>query len=135
MHIVYLSLGSNLGEKEVVLRNAISSIKEKVGDVLRQSSFYQTEPWGFDSTNQFLNACICVSTNLTPIQLLETTQGIEKALGRDKKSIDGHYSDRVIDIDILLYDDLQLQTPELTIPHPLMKQRDFVMVPLKEILE
>lgn len=135
MHIVYLSLGSNLGEKEVVLRNAISSIKEKVGDVLRQSSFYQTEPWGFDSTNQFLNACICVSTNLTPTQLLETTQGVEKALGRDKKSIDGHYSDRVIDIDILLYDDLQLQTPELTIPHPLMKQRDFVMVPLKEILE
>ena len=140
VHKVYLGLGSNLGDKEGNIRNAISLIGERVGTVLRQSSLIETEPWGFESENTFLNGVILCETTLTPRQLLKATQKIERELGRKKKRI-SHlspptsrlYKDRSIDIDILLYDDLTLDEPDLKIPHPLMTQRDFVMIPLKEI--
>ena len=83
---------------------------------------------------RFLNACVRVSTTLTPRQLLAATQQIERALGRTAKSAGGVYHDRVIDIDILLYDDLRVDEPDLKIPHPLMTERDFVMIPLREIM-
>lgn len=132
-HIVYLGLGTNLGDKEANLRMAVEEIRKRVGEVTSLSAFYTSEPWGFQSDNSFLNAVCCVSTNLSPTKTLTITQDIERFLGRLKKSIGGVYSDRVIDIDILLYDDLHIDTPELTIPHPLMWQRDFVMIPLREI--
>ena len=144
-HNAYLGLGSNLGDREANIRKAISLIGKKVGRVLRQSSLIETEPWGFESANKFLNAVILCETTLTPRQLLKVTQSIERQLGRRKKSSASRlpspsssspvsYSDRPIDIDILLYDDLTVDEPDLKIPHPLMQQRDFVMIPLQEIL-
>lgn len=133
-HTLYLSLGTNLGSRQENLDTAISRIGESVGQVLRCSSFLQTEPWGFHSDNSFLNAAICVETTLTPQQVLSATQAIERDMGRRHKSVNMVYHDRIIDIDILLYDDVRITTPELTIPHPLMYERDFVMIPLREIL-
>ncbi len=133
MHTVYLSLGTNLGDKERNLTDAIRMIGEKVGEVVRQSSFITTEPWGFSSDNTFLNCAICIHTAHSPLGVLRLTQDIERQMGRLSKSVNGEYHDRVIDIDILLYDDLKINTPLLTIPHPLMHERDFVMIPLKEI--
>lgn len=133
MATVYLGLGTNLGNKEANLRTAIYKLQERIGKQVSLSSFYETAPWGFESGHSFLNAAIGLETSLSPIEILHITQDIEKELGRTKKSVNGSYSDRLIDIDILLYDTLVLQTPELTIPHPLMTERDFVMKPLIEI--
>ncbi|MBE6275460.1 MAG: 2-amino-4-hydroxy-6-hydroxymethyldihydropteridine diphosphokinase [Bacteroides sp.] len=133
MHKVYLGLGTNQGDKEANLRAAVEEIEKRVGEITSLSAFYDTEPWGFASDNRFLNAVCCVSTGLEPFELLAVTQNIERMLGRRTKSVNGFYSDRPIDIDILLYDDLRLYTPTLTIPHPLMTERDFVMKPLEEI--
>lgn len=133
MATVYLGLGTNLGDKEANLRTAIYKLQERIGKQVSLSSFYETAPWGFESNHSFLNAAIGLETSLSPIEILYITQEIEKELGRTKKSVNGSYSDRLIDIDILLYDTLVLQTPELTIPHPLMTERDFVMKPLIEI--
>ncbi|MBR6853166.1 MAG: 2-amino-4-hydroxy-6-hydroxymethyldihydropteridine diphosphokinase [Prevotella sp.] len=133
LHRVFLGLGSNLGEKEENIHKAIKLIGERVGLVVRQSSLISTEPWGFESENTFVNAVILCETDLTPRQLLGATQKIEREMGRQKKSTDGGYSDRCIDIDILLYDDLRVDEPDLQIPHPLMLKRDFVMIPLREI--
>ncbi len=130
---VYLGLGTNLGDKEANLNMTMEEIRKRVGEITSLSAYYITEPWGFDSQNTFLNAVCKVSTTLSPSEVLITTQAIEKDLGRLKKSIDGQYSDRPIDIDILLYDDLIMNTPNLIIPHPLMHQRAFVMEPLSEI--
>lgn len=133
-HTVYFSLGSNLGDKKQNLSTAIKLMEEQIGVLLRQSAFLETEPWGFQSDNSFVNATICMETSLDPFEVLAKTQEIERELGRTIKSINGEYHDRIIDIDILLYDDLHINTPQLTIPHPLMEQRDFVMIPLREIL-
>lgn len=130
---VYLGLGTNLGDKEANLHGAVQKINERIGEVASLSAFYVTAPWGFSSENSFLNAACCVETGLSPLDLLRETQAIERELGRMKKSVGGCYSDRLIDIDILLYGDLILHTPELEIPHPLMTERRFVMEPLAEI--
>ena len=142
MHSVFLSLGTNLGDKERNLNDAIAHIQRRIGTVVAKSAFVQTEPWGFESDNSFLNAAIKVETIQSPEQVLHQTQKIERMLGRVSKSVDGKYHDRIIDIDILLYyvdsvikgDGLHISTPELTIPHPLMNERDFVLIPLKKIL-
>lgn len=133
--IAYLSLGTNLGDKRKNIAEAIKNIGELVGDVVRQSALYETEPWGFRSVNRFVNAAVCVDTQLSPRRLLEVTQRIEREMGRTLKSDGGEYHDRIIDIDILLYGDLHIDEPDLKIPHPLMHERDFVMTPLNEIME
>ena len=133
--IAYLSLGTNLGDKRKNIAEAIKNIGELVGDVVRQSALYETEPWGFRSDNRFVNAAVCVDTQLSPRRLLEVTQRIEREMGRTLKSDGGEYHDRIIDIDILLYGDLHIDEPDLKIPHPLMHKRDFVMTPLNEIME
>ena len=133
--IAYLSLGTNLGDKRKNIAEAIKNIGELVGDVVRQSALYETEPWGFRSDNRFVNAAVCVDTQLSPRRLLEVTQRIEREPGRTLKSDGGEYHDRIIDIDILLYGDLHIDEPDLKIPHPLMHERDFVMTPLNEIME
>lgn len=133
-HTVYLGLGSNLGNRKAILNEAISLIQNRVGEVVRQSSFLETEPWSFESPNNFLNACLCVNTQHAPRQLLETTQAIEKEMGRSHKTVNRKYQDRIIDIDILMIDDLKISEPDLKVPHPLMEERDFVMIPLKEIM-
>ena len=141
-HQLFLGLGSNLGDRAENIRKAVLLIQERVGEVVRQSSLIETEPWGFESDHCFLNGVILCETTLTPRQVLKATQKIERELGRKKKTtllshlspLTSHlYSDRPIDIDILLYDDLTVNEPDLKIPHPLMHERDFVMIPLREI--
>ena len=137
-HQVYLSLGSNLGQREENLRKAIRLIHERVGEVVRQSSFIETEPWGFESDHPFMNAAVLCLTEKSPREVLRLTQQIERDLGKSKehatqRSESSKFHDRPIDIDILLYDDLTVDEPDLQIPHPLMYERDFVMIPLKEI--
>ena len=132
MAIAYLALGTNIGNKRRNMITAAALLAERVGDVLALSGFYETEPWGFQSENTFLNAALQLDTSLAPLELLKATQEIEIEMGRTQKS-NGAYHDRIIDIDILLYEDLVLQTPELTLPHPLMHERLFVMEPLAEI--
>ena len=140
-HKVYLGLGSNLGDCRKNLERAIRLIGDRVGLVTRQSSFIETEPWGFESPNKFLNAVILCETTKTPREVLMLTQQIESDMGR-RKMVNGQwsmvngqriYADRPIDIDILLYDDLTIDEPDLKIPHPLMHERDFVMIPLEEV--
>lgn len=133
MHTVYLSLGSNIGNRRATMRDALRLLEHNVGEVTKTSALHETEPWGFSSPNKFLNACVEIKTTLTPRRVLEATQSIERELGRMNKSEGGTYEDRIIDIDILLYDDLTIDEPDLKIPHPLMYQRDFVMIPLREI--
>ena len=135
MSKLYLGLGSNMGNREDLIRQALRLIGERVGKVLRTSSLIETEPWGFESEHRFLNAVCLIETNLSPLDCLHKTQRIEHLLGRRHKSRDGHYTDRPIDIDLLFYDDLVIQTPELTIPHPHWQERDFVRIPLEEIRE
>jgi 2-amino-4-hydroxy-6-hydroxymethyldihydropteridine diphosphokinase len=132
-HQVYLGLGSNLGDCRKNLERAIRLIGDRVGRVIRQSSFIETKPWGFESEHRFVNAVVLCETTKTPREVLLLTQQIERDMGRRKKSVSGGYADRTIDIDILLYDDVMIDEPDLKIPHPLMYQRDFVMIPLKEI--
>ena len=133
MHEVYLGLGSNLGDRHALMEKAITLIGERIGKVVRQSSFIETEPWGFESDNRFLNAVIIVETEHTPREVLTLTQQIEREMGRTRKSGSAGYADRPMDIDILIYDDLEINEPDLKIPHPLMHEREFVMIPLREV--
>ena len=132
MAIVYLGLGTNIGNRRGNLVKAAALLAERVGDILALSGFMETEPWGFESENLFLNAAIKMETPLTPDELLSATQAIEREMGREKKS-EGTYHDRVIDIDILLYDNRVIEQLGLIVPHPLMQERLFVMAPLAEI--
>jgi len=132
MHILFLGLGTNLGNREENLTKAVRLISEKVGAVLSVSSFYKSEPQGFVSENIFLNAVLMLHTKLSPLEVLDETKKIEKQLGRKSKTRK-EYTDRIIDIDILFYDDLIINTQKLTIPHPHIAEREFVLVPLAEI--
>lgn len=134
-HITYLGLGSNLGDRHAAMKEAVAQIEKRIGAIVRQSALYETEPWGFSSSNLFLNACVCAETVLSPEQLLLETQAIEHDMGRASKSENGQYADRIIDIDILLYDELTLHTDSLHIPHPHINKRRFVLQPLNEILD
>lgn len=129
---VYVGLGSNLGDRHTLLLKAIELLAQRVGRLVRCSSFIETDPWGFASEHRFLNAVALFRTTLTPRELLTATQDIERQLGRREKS-NGTYHDRPIDIDILLYGDAVIDEPDLKIPHPRMQERDFVMRPLREI--
>ena len=132
MNKTFLGLGSNLEDREGKLTQAIHKIQEKIGIVVSRSSFYDTAPWGFVSSHRFLNAVVEVDTPLTPQELLASTQSIEQALGRKTKNSQS-YEDRPIDIDILYYNQMVLKEEGLTIPHPLLQERDFVLRPLLEI--
>jgi 2-amino-4-hydroxy-6-hydroxymethyldihydropteridine diphosphokinase len=115
------------------MEKALALITGRVGEILTLSGFYETPSWGYASEGTYLNAVAGVETDCSPSGLLSVTRAIEQEVGRKEKTVNGAYRDRVIDIDILLYDDLVMQTPELTIPHPLMHRRQFVMQPLAEI--
>lgn len=133
MSTLYLSLGTNLGDRQQNLKSALELIGREVGTVVSASDIIETDPWGFESPNPFLNMVVKIETDLKPLEVLDITQEIERQLGRATKSVNGEYHDRLIDIDILLYDDLVMDTPELTVPHPLMHERKFVMEPLAQI--
>ena len=134
-HDLYIGLGSNLGNRQAVIEEALQLIGSRIGRVSRLSSYYESEPWGFSSENRFLNAAALVVTSLSPRECLHETQQIERLLGRTQKSVDGIYHDRIIDIDLLLYDDLHISYPDLVLPHPGIQERDFVRFPLQEIFQ
>ncbi len=135
---VYIGLGSNKGDRMDYLNKAVDFIEQKGAKIIKKSSIIETESWGFISS-PFLNQVILIQTKFSPFQLLEQFQQIEKELGRTHKSkqIDDHieYHDRTIDIDILVFGNEIIKTPELTIPHPEMGKRDFVMIPFNEIAD
>lgn len=137
MYTYYLSLGSNIGDRIAYLQQAIVCLQDRVGDLVLQSSYYYSQPWGYQSNNEYINIAIKIRSSLSPEQLLITTQAIERELGRIVKGI---YSDRTIDIDILLAFDalsqsIVVHSDILTIPHPKMFERPFVMVPLQQIYD
>ena len=132
MSTVYLALGTNLGNKPVNLLCAIGHIAAETGIFSAISSVYGTKPQGFDSKNDFLNMLVCVETLLPPGEILIITQSIEKTMGRKRKT-SGFYEDRIIDIDLIAYDDLILRTENLQLPHPLFHRRLFVLEPFNEI--
>lgn len=130
--IVYMGLGSNLGNKKNNLLNAIDALSKICGEIKDVSSIYETDAWGFNSEEKFLNMVISVETDIQPLELIAKCQNIELAIGRTVKMGKG-YESRVIDIDILLFGDLELITDNLTIPHPHIEKRNFVLQPLIEI--
>jgi 2-amino-4-hydroxy-6-hydroxymethyldihydropteridine diphosphokinase len=132
MSLAYLCMGSNLGDREEYFLRAMKKIEILIGPILARSAFYETNAWGYESENKFLNACIIVRTALKPRDCLLSLKDIESSLGRLKNTKKG-YSDRVIDIDILFYDSLIVNDNELVIPHPRLHERFFVLNPLSEI--
>ena len=138
---VVLLTGGNSGDVKRTLQAAQQLVNAKVGAVLRCSHRYETKPWGFDADGVFSNQALEVSTDLLPLEVLDAVQAIERELGRNRaaeaveKARTGvNYTSRPIDIDILLYDDEVISTPELTIPHPGIAEREFVLTPLCEVL-
>ena len=131
MKIVFLGIGTNLGNRESNLEQAVARIEEYVGPVLDSSSIYETEPWGFQAKDEFLNKVVKVETELTPSEILERILIIESIMGRVRSK--ERYSSRLIDIDILICEDMIIDEENLKIPHPLLHQRRFVLVPLCEV--
>lgn len=131
MNKVFLGIGTNLGNRENNLRKAVLKIEEQIGQVVNSSSVYETAPWGFEAESDFLNMVLEAETVHSPTELLHKISSIELMLGRDKNQ--DRYSSRVIDIDILLYNDLVINENGLKIPHRLIHERKFVLVPLCEI--
>jgi len=132
MNTAYLLLGSNLGEREGFLSQAIESIRKSIGKVVAQSSLYETAPWGNKNQSNFLNQVICIETKLPAEELLFKILAIEKELGRKREQ---KWEARIIDIDILFFNSEIIQTPDLSVPHPYLQERRFALVPLAEIAE
>ena len=130
LHTAHIALGSNLGDKEANLRRALELLDERGVEVVKVSTFICTEPYGVTDQPQFLNAVCQVRTSLEPLALLHTLLGIEQEMGRVRLR---HWGERNIDLDLLLYEDVIMDTPELKLPHPDMQNRDFVLLPLAEI--
>ncbi len=129
--ICYVGLGSNLGERQQTLRRAIERVKNiPTGKLLRVSSFYETEPWGVVDQPNFLNAAIKISTELEPLELLDELQRIEFEFGRVRRK---HWGARTLDLDILLIEGREISSERLTVPHKFLFERDFALIPLKEI--
>lgn len=126
-------LGSNSGDKHRLLDEAVSLLSQ-AGRVIKQSSFYETEPWGFEADENFLNRVVVFDTDLSPHDFLRHCLNVEQRLGRVRKTGGPRYASRPIDIDILFCDDRIIDTPELTVPHPRLCERNFVLTPLAEVL-
>ena len=132
MHQVFLSIGGNLGNKRANFDKVYTHIQNELGSIILRSSVYETPPWGFDSEDPFWNQVLCIETHLNPSEILEIIKKIDAAFGR--KRISEGYSSREMDVDILYFDDQIINAENLTIPHPLLHKRLFVLVPLAEIV-
>lgn len=128
---VFILLGGNLGDREQIFKNAIDCIVNRIGSIVKTSSLFETEPWGFEHELSFLNQVVVIETSLTALEILVRTQEIEKTLGRVRKK--NQYSERTIDVDILFYDDQVISMEELEVPHPRIQERLFTLIPLEEI--
>ena len=129
-HTAYIALGSNLGDKEANLRRALELLIERGVEIVKTSTLISTEPYGVTDQPQFLNGVCEVRTSLEPLELLHTLLDIEQEMGRVRLR---HWGERNIDLDLLLYEDVVMDTPQLKLPHPDMQNRDFVLLPLAEI--
>jgi 2-amino-4-hydroxy-6-hydroxymethyldihydropteridine diphosphokinase len=130
---IYLSLGSNEGNREILIKSAIDLINTSVGKVVKVSSVYESDPLEFNSSKKFLNTCLLLNSEANAQQLLLKLEAIEIKLGRIRKFEQDQYCDRPIDIDIIFIDDLIINLPELVVPHPKMHLRRFVLEPLAEL--
>ncbi len=130
--IVYLSLGSNLGDRIDSIQQALQKIEAECGPLEKVSKYYETAPWGFETDNHFLNVCASITTRKPPLELLKSLQSIEKELGR-KRSQQSGYASRTIDIDIISYGQSIIEDTVLKVPHPEFIHRNFVLIPLLEI--
>ena len=128
---LYVLLGGNLGDKRKIFSEALINLQNLVGDITAQSAVYETEPWGFESTDLFWNQVLEIATSLTPEEVLQKTQQTELELGRIRKS--SQYDSRIIDIDILFYGEEIIELPDLIVPHPRIQERKFALIPLNEI--
>ena len=134
--LIYFGIGSNLGNRETNLLRAIELLHERVGECVACSSVYRSAPQGFVSENEFANMVAVCQSDYSPEEVLLITQQIEREMGRTEKSVDGVYHDRVIDIDLLQArgdEAIRRSGERLTLPHPRMQERDFVMIPLREV--
>ena len=134
--VIYFGIGTNLGNREENLRKAVELLHERVGECIACSSVYRSAPQGFVSENEFANIVAVCQSDYSPEEVLLITQQIEREMGRTEKSINGVYHDRVIDIDLLQARDdeaIRRLGERLTLPHPRMQERDFVMIPLREV--
>lgn len=131
MNLIYLSLGSNLGHREQHMDEALKLIQKQIGGIEKVSLYYESEAWGFSSDFRFCNCCLSLRSSMDPLALMDQLLDIERVMGRSREGLG--YSDRVIDIDMLLYGDRKLDHPRLTLPHPSMGDRKFVLAPLAEI--
>lgn len=134
--VIYFGIGTNLGNREENLRKAVELLHERVGDCIACSSVYRSAPQGFVSENEFANIVAVCQTIHSPEEVLLITQQIEREMGRTEKSVNGVYHDRVIDIDLLQArgdEAIRRSGERLTLPHPRMQERDFVMIPLREV--
>lgn len=131
LHTTYISIGSNVGDKRAHLQNAVQKLSAKIGRVVKISPIYKTPSWGYEGSD-FYNACLCIKTALSPREMMTEILEIEVSLGRIRSNKKG-YQDRIIDIDIIFYENIELQTNLLVLPHPLAHERKFVMQPLCDI--
>ncbi len=128
---VILLLGGNRGDRRMILQEALAQLGEQAGEIVAVSSLYDTEPWGFEDPVPFLNCAVMLRTSLSPEELLRVTQGIERAMGRERHG-EG-YEGRTLDIDLLFFGERVIDTPDLQVPHPRLAERRFVLVPVAEI--
>lgn len=141
--LIYFGIGTNLGDREANLRTALQLLHDRVGECMACSSVYRSAPQGFASENEFANVVVVCRTDYSPEEVLLITQQIEREMGRTEKSVNGVYHDRVIDIDLLqagsgnqesgIQTQVECNTDTLTLPHPRMHERDFVLIPLREL--
>ena len=132
MNVAFLCLGGNIGNRKFTLKQAVEKINNEIGKVVSQSNYYETEAWGVENQDKYLNQCICVETILPSNQVLKKSLATELSLGR-KRNHKETYEPRTIDIDMLFYNFESIQTKELSIPHPRLHLRKFVLIPLNEI--
>ncbi|GAB5538253.1 MAG: 2-amino-4-hydroxy-6-hydroxymethyldihydropteridine diphosphokinase [Salibacteraceae bacterium] len=130
---VYLSMGSNIGDRMGLIERALNQLCANYVSVIAKSAYYETHPWKMDTTDLFINACVRVQTSLNPLELLHRIQAVEQSMGRVRSEAYGEYESRKIDIDIVYFDSQILETQNLTIPHPLVQERRFVLRPMSDI--
>lgn len=130
----YLNIGSNIGDRRANIECAVAMIRESLCSEVVQSAIFESEPWGYESPNRFFNVGVLIDADEEPENVLEALHAIEVAMGSgEHRNADGTYADRVVDIDVIAVDEMEIDIATLTVPHPRMEQREFVLVPMAEI--